>query len=266
MNYLITDHSITVFLPQPVQGRQVLTAARARLGDEVFERAKQALREGDVDTLIDLLLPARAVDRHFRGTDVKVQGGQIYYRDQLLDTYAARKALEFIKEELPAEPLVNFLDKVMRNPSYRAVHDLYQFLEYGNLPLTPDGCFLAYKRIRDDYRDVYSGTLDNSPGQTVSVARHQVDDNPHHTCSYGLHVCSLEYLSHFAGERAVVVKVDPADVVSIPTDYNNTKMRVCRYQVVDEIPLTEITSHSFDEEIITDYEDGDDDFIDDPDD
>ena len=32
----------------------------------------------------------------------------------------------------------------------------------------------------------------------------------------------------------MLVKVDPADVVSIPVDYNNTKMRCCRYEVIGE--------------------------------
>ena len=71
----------------------------------------------------------------------------------------------------------------------------------------------------------------------VSMPRQAVDDNPNNTCSHGLHVCSYEYLKNFTGERLVVCKVNPRDVVSIPTDYNHTKMRVCRYEVIQEIPL-----------------------------
>jgi hypothetical protein len=33
----------------------------------------------------------------------------------------------------------------------------------------------------------------------------------------------------------VIVKINPRDVVSIPTDYNDSKGRACRYEVVDEI-------------------------------
>jgi hypothetical protein len=32
----------------------------------------------------------------------------------------------------------------------------------------------------------------------------------------------------------MIVKINPADVVAIPTDYNNQKGRCCRYEVVDE--------------------------------
>jgi hypothetical protein len=61
--------------------------------------------------------------------------------------------------------------------------------------------------------------------------RSKVDDDPNNTCSKGLHVASLPYLQHYPGSVTVLVKVNPANVVSIPTDYNNSKMRVCEYEV-----------------------------------
>jgi hypothetical protein len=33
----------------------------------------------------------------------------------------------------------------------------------------------------------------------------------------------------------VIVKINPRDVVSIPTDYNNAKGRACRYEVIGEV-------------------------------
>jgi hypothetical protein len=103
------------------------------------------------------------------------------------------------------------------------------------LPITPDGHFLAYKKVKVDYKDCYSGTMDNSVGQVVEMERNRVDDDKDRTCSTGLHFCSREYLNHFGGERVVIVKINPRDVVSIPADYNNTKGRACRYEVIDEI-------------------------------
>ena len=32
----------------------------------------------------------------------------------------------------------------------------------------------------------------------------------------------------------MIVKIDPADVVSIPVDYNNSKGRCCKYEVIAE--------------------------------
>jgi hypothetical protein len=128
---------------------------------------------------------------------------------------------------------------MMQNPSHRSVNELYGFLENNNLPITSDGHFLAYKRVRDDYRDVHSGTMDNSVGQVVTMSRNEVDDNANNTCSSGLHFCSQEYLASFGGDRTVIVKINPADVVSIPTDYNNSKGRACRYLVVGEVGVRE---------------------------
>jgi hypothetical protein len=73
------------------------------------------------------------------------------------------------------------------------------------------------------------------------MERNQVDDDKDRTCSTGLHFCSQDYLPSFGsaqGNRVVIVKINPADVVSIPSDYNNAKGRACRYEVVGEIGNT----------------------------
>jgi hypothetical protein len=108
-------------------------------------------------------------------------------------------------------------------------------LEKNNLPITSDGHFLAYKKVRKDFKDCHTGTMDNSVGKIVEMERHEVDDNANNTCSNGLHFCSKEYLNHFGGERTVIVKINPADVVSIPTDYDFSKGRACRYEVIGEL-------------------------------
>jgi hypothetical protein len=80
--------------------------------------------------------------------------------------------------------------------------------------------------------------MDNSPGKVVEMERHEVDDNRDVTCSTGLHFCGMSYLSCFGGDRTVIVKVNPADVVSIPSDYNDAKGRTCRYEVVGELNVS----------------------------
>jgi hypothetical protein len=69
------------------------------------------------------------------------------------------------------------------------------------------------------------------------MERFDVDDNKDNTCSTGLHFCSQSYLSCFGGERTVIVKINPADVVSIPSDYNDAKGRACRYEVIGELEV-----------------------------
>ena len=65
-----------------------------------------------------------------------------------------------------------------------------------------------------------------------------MDEDSTRTCSFGLHVCSYDYLPNFGtggGDRVVICEVNPRDVVAIPQDYNNTKMRVCKYKVIAEV-------------------------------
>lgn len=129
----------------------------------------------------------------------------------------------------------------MLNPSHRAVQELYSFLETGSMALTEDGYFLTYKKIRENWTDIHSGTFDNSIGAKPYMPRNMVDENSEKTCSNGLHVCSYDYLSHFGGcdsNRVVLCKVNPKDVVAIPKDYSNTKMRVCEYEVLQEVGKT----------------------------
>jgi hypothetical protein len=77
--------------------------------------------------------------------------------------------------------------------------------------------------------------MNNSVGQVVEMERNTVDDDKDRTCSSGLHFCSQSYLAHFGGERTVIVKINPRDVVSIPSDYNDAKGRACRYEVIGEL-------------------------------
>jgi hypothetical protein len=62
------------------------------------------------------------------------------------------------------------------------------------------------------------------------MARDLVNDDRNSACSVGLHVGTFGYAESFA-EQMLVVLVDPADVVSVPTDSNAQKMRVCRLYV-----------------------------------
>jgi hypothetical protein len=169
--------------------------------------------------------------------DIVVTNGGVCFNGNEIDNSLTKRIVQLANEGRPIAPLVNFLRNLLDNPSFRAIQDLYTFLEYGGMPLTPDGHFLAYKAIAANWKDIHSGTFDNSIGATVQMARNQVDEDPTRTCSAGLHVCSYAYLDSYAHAdgHIVVVKINPADVVAIPTDYNNTKMRVSRYVVVEEV-------------------------------
>lgn len=161
--------------------------------------------------------------------------GRLQHNGNPCNSVVSNRTLELLEGGYEAKYMLRFLDNLYTNPSKNAVDELYGFLEANDIPITKDGCFMAYKRINKDWKDVYTGTIDNSVGALVTMDRNTVDEDKHRTCSQGLHVCSLNYLKSYSGARLVAVKVNPRDVVSVPTDYQNSKMRVCRYQVIVEL-------------------------------
>jgi hypothetical protein len=201
-----------------------------------YQKVVDAIKAGDWELVKDSIEPKKVVLDYGNG-NVSIQGETLFWKGKELHTTLAVKMIDMLKEGFPIEPMVHFMDNLYQNPSKRAVDELYGFLEKGNLPITPDGHFLAYKKVRDNYLDVHSGTMDNSVGQIVEMERFNVDDNKDNTCSTGLHFCSKDYLTSFGGERTVIVKINPRDVVSIPSDYNATKGRACRYEVIGELAV-----------------------------
>lgn len=227
-SYLIQGKNIVVVIDN-----KPYTITSTHIG---YEKLKEAIKAGDWDTVKSVVDPAKEILNYGQG-HVAVQGSKVFYKDRELVGVMTQRLIDMYQEGFPVEPLILFMENLMQNPSKRAVDELYKFLEKGNLPLTPDGHFLAYKKVRADFLDIHSGTMDNSPGRVVEMARNEVDDDANRTCSTGLHFCSKEYLDHFGGSdsRTVILKINPADVVSIPADYNATKGRACKYEVLGEL-------------------------------
>jgi hypothetical protein len=210
---------------------------------EIIKDIQTAYREGrteDAEALRDDLRsvadPVRVITVAGKGV-VTVVGGNVLYKGERIDNAITQRIVWGIGEGADMASYIAFLENLMLNPSKRSVDQLYGFLEKNQMGITDDGHILAYKRVRDNFTDVYTGTIDNSPGKIVSMDRNKVNDDPQQTCSSGLHFCSQSYLPHFGndtGNRIVIVKVNPRDVVCIPYDYNHAKVRCCLYEVIGE--------------------------------
>lgn len=227
ISFIATSHSISVIIdgnPYTIEKENVN-----------FEEVKRLLNEGDICKLKAVLDKSAAI-KNFMSGNVEMKAGVTYYKGKTVNNYVVIKIIDFIQQGLPYKPLVKFLDKLMDNPSYRAVQELYGFLEYGKLPITPDGDFIAYRKVSKDWKDFYTEKNDNSIGKVIEMPRNQVNENSEETCSFGLHFCSKDYLREYRGNegRVVLVKINPANVVAIPKDYHNTKGRCCKYEVVAE--------------------------------
>ncbi len=230
-SYIITDRSVNLV----VDGHVYSVDA----GDKRYDPLIEALKRADVSDAELLEILNKTIEQALKaveGTRLSVKDGTVLFDGRPLAAQLSDRVIRLLDEGFNLKPLSNFVERLFKNPSMRAVNELYAFLEYGRLPLTADGCFIGYKVVRSDFLDKHSGTMDNSVGKTVRMDRNAVDDDSSRTCSFGLHVCSAAYLRSFYshGDHVMLVKVDPADVVSIPADYNNTKMRCCGYEVIGE--------------------------------
>lgn len=85
-------------------------------------------------------------------------------------------------------------------------------------------------QAQDGTVETVTGHVPYPVGATVWMPRDLVSDDRNSACSVGLHVGTYCYAERFS-EQMLVVLVDPADVVSVPTDSNAQKMRVCRLYV-----------------------------------
>jgi len=194
--------------------------------------------ENDLRKLIDI----KAAIETFKSENVKVVNGKLYYKGFHIHNALSDHILGFINRGQldAAEPFKNFLERAQQNPDPRAATDLYDWVVASGLPITPDGCILAWKAVGNDYFSLHPGPrgkLRHQIGDVVSEPREECDADPNRTCSRGLHFCSAPYLRFYqgGGSRVLAVKVDPANVVAFPKDYHNEKGRACEYTVVGEI-------------------------------
>jgi len=237
---LLNDDPISGFITVFIEGKQYTINA----SNPAFPNALKAYKESDWQGLVDSIHPANKLHRlYFQYENIEVKDGNVYIDGDAVTSIVAERVLNALAGDVDAVHIFKFMTRLQLNPSKRAVDELYTFLEHKNLPITDSGTFLAYKAVRSDYSDKHTGTFFNTVGSVLTMPRNKVDDDKEVGCSYGFHAGTLEYASDFANhyDKMVVVEIDPADVVSIPTDCNFQKLRTCRYKVVAEYekPLVE---------------------------
>lgn len=247
-------------IPYLIQGKNIILVIDnkshtiSRDTHIAYGKIVDALKAQDWDALRDLVEPKKAIVNFGKG-HVAINDNKITWKGQPFHNSLATRMIEMYQEGFPIDPMVRFMENMMKNPSKRSVDQLYGFLEKNKLPITEDGYFLAFKRVRNDFKDIHSGTFDNSVGQVVEMERNAVDDNPNQTCSSGLHFCGESYLGHFgnSSQPVMILKINPADVVSIPSDYNDSKGRCCRYEVVGQVGVNTEPAEAFQEVVNRDY-------------
>jgi len=236
--------SARIVNPDPLSGfiTVVLDGERHSInaGNGLFSKALEAYKVNDWDAFIACVNPTirlKSLYASYEGIEVK--DGNLYVFGDPVHSTLATRVLSFLEAGLDCVHLFKFILKLNLNPSKRAVDELYTFLEHRALPITDNGNFLAYKAVREDYTDKYTGKFLNTIDAVLEMPRNKVDDDKNVGCSYGFHAGTVEYAKDFMGREGhlMIVEINPADVVSIPTDCQFQKLRTSKYKVVGEYEI-----------------------------
>lgn len=250
VQYLIADNDefagATIFL----DGDEPLTIASSHPD---YARIVQELLSGDPDEELikTLSAPAQAVSEALIRLSRRFtyRNGAIFFDGDTLDNALTEHIVKIIEQGADREQdyknFVAFAEKLYNNPSKKSRKHLFAFIQNHGISIAEDGDFVAFKGVSSNGKSTRSGYgivdgvefkndhLQNNIGSIIEIPRSMVDDDRSVACSVGLHVGSYGYASSFAA-KLLRVKVNPADVVSVPSDHQDAKIRVSRYEVIEE--------------------------------
>jgi hypothetical protein len=228
LTWIRTGNKLTVILPNG----QPKTVTE---GEAVYETVLEAIKSRNWDSIPDLLDPKTAIYNFSDGL-FEVIDGTVHVEGKSVPDGLSKKIIGFSKEGLPYKPLLNFWNKLQKNPSYRNIQGLFDFLDKNEYPITEDGDIIAYKGVNEDWTDCHTGTIHNYVGKTISMPRNEVNDNPNESCSRGFHCANFGYAwSYGSRGHMIMISVNPEHVVSMPNAYDFTKMRICEYTILSEV-------------------------------
>jgi hypothetical protein len=254
MKYNITSNdgdssSITVFMEDGSAPMQA-TADHPKFA-AIVEACKCGFPDDEIRGLFDRSIPlAKKFDR--LSERVLVNSGRIFFDGMEVHNSLAETIVGFQDAGLEDfMPLVNFMEKIETNPSQHSREHLFRWLTNHRFSLHPDGDFIAYKGVQSTGKSSHAGNaivnnewidgnIPNAPGTIIEMPRDQVTFDPSNGCSVGLHAGNWRYASTFAA-KVMRVKINPRDVVSVPVDSNDEKLRVCRYRVLDHVTTEDKT-------------------------
>lgn len=238
--YTLTNESITVIW----EGKSHVVQKTS----PNFLALRKAISDQNWDEIPKNLTVAKSVESWAKG-EFTLKDGNFHYKGMPLPSNLNQRITSMASRGEDPAPFFKFWERLQKNPSFRSVQQLWGFLDRAGIPLTKEGTFLAYKSVRDDFKDHHSNTFDNSPGQVLEMPRNQISDDPELVCHIGFHVGALEYARGvMPNGKIVVCEIDPEHVVCVPKDYSQQKMRVCKYKVIGHHNGSLLPSTTFQED------------------
>lgn len=245
-----------------------------------FKRVVHALVEGNDPT--EFIDAATALGQF--SDRVTVNEHEVLFDGEEIANAITRTILRYRNEGRDTQNLVRFLERVQANPSRHSREQLWGWIENADLHVAEDGRIVAWKSVEvvegepvyaehatdedgdpvvlgtsvETYRSHSSGTawvngvefngqIPYAVGDIITIPRELVEDNPAVACSHGLHIGSFDYASSFGGSRSKIleVAVAPEDVVSVPHDSSQQKIRCARFEVlaVQERPQEDLSHY-----------------------
>lgn len=236
------EECITAFIP----GRKPLVATNRSHPN--FEEIKRKAKTKD-ESILDLLnVPETVAERFQKLSDrVTAENGKLYLDGDEMHDGLTDQILRFLREgkEKNWNALVLFYENLLANPNEHSRQQLYGWLARlkGGFAITQLGNLVAYKAVNQDYCSkgtgparvdgvAMNGHIPNKVGSEITMPRSDVNFDPTLGCSDGLHLGTWSYARGFIQNGIYLVCiVNPRDVVSVPTECNEEKMRVCAYKV-----------------------------------
>jgi hypothetical protein len=198
-------------------------------------RIKELLARQDFPGALRLMSPSGTLqDAVQKNSDPKLTyaEGNLQWSGASINADLQSRIVSALQANQSIAPFINFLNKCDENPLPAAIARLYEFVSHRSLQITNDGDILGYKNVRTDFHDHHTGKYDYTPGNVVIMDRVDVEYDPQLECSRGLHFACLTYAKGFhPGNPIVIVRVNPADIVSIPNN-DPKKARACRLESI----------------------------------
>lgn len=203
-----------------------------------FLSIKSLIEENKLTKLPDFLDNSKVFNFVGELEGFSIKDKILCYQEKPVPSTLANKILEIYHNSQDVSALVNFWKHLDQNPNKETRADLYDFLNKDEHCILPDGSFIAYRSVKRNFFDIYTGTIDNSIGKIVTLPKGNVNNNKSNSCGAGLHVASVKMAVQFGGNnsRLLAVKVFPQDVVvAINPESSHAYLRTCKYEVLCEV-------------------------------
>lgn len=233
--YFISEQSVVL-----LKGASRYIAGRDHAN---FKKIVDRIKTGEFDNIERLFNIRDTLEKCFNVT-IK-NGNRVYYKTKEVNNAVSQRILNYVRDGLPYRGWVCFLNKLMENPSEHCRQQLFNYVNKHGIALCEDGFLYAYKAVKKDYFDWHTGkTHKYSIGKIVKMDRDKCETADNVGCGTGLHIADAKYLDKyyqkFEETKYLLCRFSPKDVMSVPTDENWEKIRVCKLRVMRELRRQDI--------------------------